>query len=186
MNRQQDISISRLRTGDERELERFYDAYFVPFVSFANSLLPSGEESKDLVHDVFASYWDARRDFRDLISVRAFFYRSIRNKCLNVLRHEKIKNAYTDETLRLAESDEHLFDVVLKREAHRLLHAEIRKLTPMEQRVLLLSLDGKSNDDIATELGIALSTVKSHKAKSYAELRDKLKYLRFLLLLLHH
>jgi RNA polymerase sigma-70 factor (ECF subfamily) len=173
-----------LRTGDEKELKLFYQEYFPLFVSFANRLLSSGEESKDLVHDVFASYWSARHDFHDLISIRAFFYRSIRNKCLNALRHEKIKSAYLAEALRRAGSDEHVFETILKREAFHVIHAEIRKLTEMERRVLLLSLEGKSNDEIAAELGIALATVKSHKARSYAELREKLKYLRLLLLLL--
>ena len=43
---------------------------------------------------------------------------------------------------------------------------------------------GKSNEEIAQELGIAVSTVKSHKAKGYAVLREKLQYLKILLLLL--
>ena len=57
-------------------------------------------------------------------------------------------------------------------------------MTIMEQKVLLLALDEKSNEEIAQELGIAVSTVKSHKAKSYAILREKLKYLKILFILL--
>ena len=53
----------------------------------------------------------------------------------------------------------------------------------MEQKVLLLTLEEKSNEEIAQELGIAVSTVKSHKAKGYAVLREKQQYLKILLLL---
>ena len=185
MENHDEVAIARLKGGDERELKCFYREYFALFVSFACSLLPSEEECKDVVHDVFVSYWNSRAEFDDLIAVRAFFYRSIRNKCLNVIRHKRVHEKYLTESLKQKESDDAIYETILKKEAFHLIHREIRKLTGMEQKVLLLSLEGKSNEDIAEILGITLSTVKSHKSRSYAELRKKLSYLRLLIILLH-
>lgn len=48
----------------------------------------------------------------------------------------------------------------------------------MEQKVLLLTLEEKSNEEIAQELGIAVSTVKSHKAKRLRSTKGKTTILK--------
>ena len=70
-----------------------------------------------------------------------------------------------------------MHETIMKKDIFHIIHNEIKHLTGMEQKIPLLALEEKSNEEIAQELGIAVSTVKSHKVKSYAELRQKLKYL---------
>lgn len=76
---------AQLKTGDERALQTFYEEYFAVFVAFARQLTGDEEEGKDVVQDVFLAYWNARREFDSLVAIRAFFYRSIRRKCLNII-----------------------------------------------------------------------------------------------------
>ena len=78
MNNRDQVLVEELKNGKEKTLKIFYEEYFALFVSFANSLLPSEEECKDVVHDVFLKYWDCKEDFNNLIAIRAFFYKSIR------------------------------------------------------------------------------------------------------------
>lgn len=184
MKRNDLLLVEELKDGKEKTLKSFYEEYFALFVSFANTLLPSEEECKDVVHDVFLKYWDIRNDFDNLVAIRAFFYKSIRNTCLNLLRHQQVQNKYLAENLQYLESDDFMHETIMKKEIFHIIHNEIRSLTTMEQKVLLLALEEKSNEEIAQELGIAVSTVKSHKAKSYAILREKLKYLKILFILL--
>ena len=54
----------------------------------------------------------------------------------------------------------------------------------MEQRVLLMAMDGMSNDEIARELTVSLNTVKTHKARAYQILRENLQELRTIIMLL--
>lgn len=95
-----------------------------------------------------------------------------------------MQNKYLAENLQYLESESFMHETVMKEEIFHVIHQEISHLTEMEQKVLLLTLEEKSNEEIAQELGIAVSTVKSHKAKGYAVLREKLQYLKILLLLL--
>lgn len=184
MDDQDQLLAEELKIGKEKTLKIFYEEYFALFVSFANSLLPSEEECKDVVHDVFLKYWNCRNDFDNIIAIRAFFYKSIRNTCLNIIRHQQVQNKYLAENLLQVQSEDFMHETIMKNEIFHIIHKAIKHLTGMEQKVLLLALDEKSNEEIAKELGIAVSTVKSHKAKSYAELRQKLQYLKTLLLLL--
>ena len=184
MKRNDLLLVEELKDGKEKTLKSFYEEYFALFVSFANNLLLSEEECKDVVHDVFLKYWDTRNDFDNLIAIRAFFYKTIRNTCLNLIRHQQVQNKYIAENLQYLESDDFMHETIIKKEIFHIIHNEIKSLTIMEQKVLLLALEEKSNEEIAQELGIAVSTVKSHKAKSYAILREKLKYLKILFILL--
>lgn len=182
MKEEEHISVFKLSQGDEEELKVFYEKHFALFVAFAKNLISSEEECKDIVHDIFIKYWKSRENFHNLFAIKAFFYKSIRNHCLNNIRHHKVQSHFVN--LRYAESAEFLYETVIKEEAIRIIYEEISKLSEMEQRVLLLSLDGKSNEEIATALHIAVSTVKTHKARSYSLLRKKLNLLKFILLLL--
>lgn len=174
---------AQLKTGDERALQTFYEEYFAVFVAFAHQLTGDEEEGKDVVQDVFLAYWNARREFDSLVAIRAFFYRSIRRKCLNIIRHGMVKARYAEECLAKAESDVYVEEKIVEQEMLHVIYREIGRLTPAEQQVLMLALDGKSNGEIAEELGVTLATVKSHKAKSYEILRRRLKYLRVLLMM---
>lgn len=173
-------NIFKLKEGDEQEIKKFYEEYVVLFIAFANHFLSSEEECKDVVHDVFLSYWEQRKMFDDIILIRAFFYKSIRNKCLNIIRHRQIQNRYEAESLMQVERDDLVYKTILQKEIAHMLHHEIQKLTGMEQKVLLAALHGKSNEEIAEEFHIAIATVKSYKAKAYAQLRLRLHHLSLL------
>ena len=70
---------------------------------------------------------------------------------------------------------EEVADIVLK---------EVDKLSETSRKIILRSLDGFSNEEIAEEFGVSVNTIKTHKARSYIILRKKLEHLRFLLLAL--
>ena len=116
MKKHDQLLVEELKNGKEKTLKSFYEEYFALFVSFANNLLPSEEECKDVVHDVFLKYWNTRNDFDNLIAIRAFFYKSIRNTCLNLIRHQQVQNKYLAENLQYLESESFIHETVVKEE----------------------------------------------------------------------
>ncbi len=160
--------------GSEISLEDFFDSNYHRFISFAFTYLSDKNECEDIVQDVFASFWEQKKIFPNLISIKAYFYTSIRNMCLNSIKHDLVKQKYYQDSKHKLESTEYFWEIVLRKEANGIIYDEINKLPSMEKKVLLLSLQEYSNAQIADELGIKINTVKTHKSRAYQVLRKRL------------
>lgn len=174
------VSPEKLKAGNEQAFADFYREYFSLFLSFASRFLNEREAARDVVQDVFIDYLKRRHSFLELIQIKVFFYRSIRNKCLNLIAKEKTRNKYIgyQET---STDNEYFLNAVIREEAAFMLYKEMEKLSPTGRQILEMALDGKSNEEIATQLSISVNTVKTHKARSYAQLRKQLSDLQLLL-----
>lgn len=178
------VSIKKLKAGDESELKRFYQLYFPHFLSYALGFIKSEDVCNDLVQEVYIAYWDKHKHFDDIISLKVYFYRAIRNKCLNEIRTQKsVEQISLDEIHHIASTD-YMEEHVIREEIALLVRQHIAKLTPQAQRILNLSLCGRNNQEIAEELSLSVNTVKTHKLKAYSQLRLELESLHALLLLL--
>lgn len=175
------VSPEKLKAGNEQAFADFYREYFSLFLSFALRFLNEREAARDVVQDVFIDYLKRRHSFLELIQIKVFFYRSIRNKCLNLIAKEKTRNKYIDYQDKERLTSEYLQNTILREEAAFMLYREIEKLSPTGQQILEMALDGKSNEEIATQLSISVNTVKTHKARSYAQLRKHLGNLHLFL-----
>ena len=179
-----DINIDKLQKGDESEFVNFYTDYFPYFSLFVAGYLKSKEHNRDIVQDVFLEYWKKRRDFSDPVSLKVFFYRSLRNRCLNEIRRSSAKQHYSIDDIAERESMEFLEEQVIREETAMIIRKNIAQLSPQVRQVLELSMTGISNQEIADKLDITIHTVKSHKKKAYLLLRDQLKNLVVLLILI--
>ena len=170
--------------NDKQEFDLFFKKYYTLFLSFACRYRLDKEEARDIVQDVFIAYWEQHENFDSVPATKAFFYRSISNRCLNFLKHEDVKSRYAESQMETMESEEFIQESIIREEISFIIRKKIKQLTPREQEVLILSLQNKSNQEIADLLSLSLPTVKSHKMHAYARLRTELDELRFLLLIL--
>ena len=63
---------------------------------------------------------------------------------------------------------------VTRQETMRMLYVAIDQLPPQTRNVILLNLEGKTNPEVAEELGISVNTVKCLKKSAYETLRGTL------------
>ena len=68
---------------------------------------------------------------------------------------------------------------------YRELYMTIGKLPPRAQEVILLYVDGKSNEEIARHLGLSIETIKSHKKNAIRFLKNHLGHLNLLIIILY-
>lgn len=179
-----EININKLREGDESEFKKFYTGYFPYFSTFVSGYLKSEEHNRDIVQDVFLEYWRKHKDFSDPVSLKVYFYRSLRNRCLNEIRKSNNRQCYSLEDIAQRESMEFLEEQVIQEEIAIIIKKEIESLSPKVREVMELSIAGMSNQEIADKLEVSLNTVKTHKKKAYTILRVQLKNLMALLALI--
>ena len=55
------------------------------------------------------------------------------------------------------------------------LYMYIEQLPSEQKKVILMSIEGYSWDEIAEKLGISVNTVKTHKSRGFKSLRSKLQ-----------
>ena len=183
MQEQIHLNIQNGNVRSKEEFDLFFQKYYSIFLSFTYRYRLSQEEAEDIVQEVFIHFWEQRFNFSDIISIKVFFYRSIRNRCLNYFKHEEIRERYADSVAKI-ESEDFLQENIIREEVSFFIREEIKQLPEREQQILILSLSGKSNQEIAEQLSIAIATVKTHKTRAYAQLRKTLSELRIILTLL--
>ena len=180
-----DPLIKHIRQGKRDAFRKVFEEHFHALCAFGYRYLGDPPAVEDLVQESFVGFWERRTQFDHPAAVKSFLYTSVRNKCLNHLKHEAVKQKHESALRYELESDQHFTRRVIEEETFRLLLEEIRDLPKASAEIMILALNGLKNPEIAEELGISVNTVKTQKKIAYARLKDKLgPYMGFLLFLL--
>ena len=165
--------ISDFAEGDERALRDIYEKFSPPMRLYARKYLKNNpEEIDDLVQDAFVALWEKRANFFTLDEAGAFLYHIIRNASLNRLRHLRVREKFAMR-FPFEDTESSYLDHILEAELFRHVMLVFNKLTPTTRKVYRLSLEGKPHEEIATQLGITINTVKKHKNNANHFMREK-------------
>ncbi len=172
----QNLSINKILRYDENAIRLLFEHYYVPLVLFAKNYVADIDECKDIIQEIFAVLIEKKERFESIDNLKAYFYQTTRNRCLKYLRHESVKEKYSQE-MKLNYSESFYFDQVLEEEVYMQLIDAVNRLPQQCRNVFMLVLENKSNNEIAEELGISIETVKSHKKSGKKILYNQLKNL---------
>lgn len=73
----------------------FFKSYYGRLYYYALQLLKDEEASRDIVSGVFAHVWE-NFDSYDMQTLPAFLLKTVKNKCLDYLRHTAVHAQYAD------------------------------------------------------------------------------------------
>jgi RNA polymerase sigma-70 factor (ECF subfamily) len=182
MNRQLDADSERnIRT----DFEHIYVTYYPRMLRFASEYVPSKADAENIVQDIFATLWEMRHIHPDKIYIASFIFTSLKNKCIDYLRHRLVVH----ETENLMQ-EEFRREMQIKYDSleafnHNLLQDEkieavIRKAIdalPEKCREIFIKnkLEGKTQKEIAREMNLSINTVETQMGIAYRKLREELK-----------
>lgn len=166
--------ISKLRARDKEAFHYLYKTYFSKMVLFAESYLYDEEEARDQVQNLFCYLWDCAGKLVITTSLKSYLLTSLRNRCLNVLRERRIRDEHNDKLFE-AQLFSGTEDVEIDEEVTRRLREALDALPDKCREIILLKIvEGKKNREIAEQLDIAETTVKTQVQRAYRMLRDRL------------
>ena len=165
--------VPTLKIEDKAVFKSVFDDFFVTLCLFAERYVIEPEMAADIVQESFVRLWQRRSRFEHLHQVKSFLYVSVRNLSLNEIKHKRVRVAYCKQ---LESGDPgHVFgEEIVEEESYRLLVQAIQKLPVQARRIMLLAMEGKTNKEIAEELGLSDGTVHSLKKTAYKRLREDL------------
>ncbi len=179
------LNKTKIKFGDGTQILviDFFYSFYAELTFYASKFNMDSAVCEDIIQDIFVALYERQNKFLNLKMLKAYFYTSIRNSCLDYIKHAKVEKKYFEASTHFSESEDFFLDQVLKNEAYSIIYSEINKLPEMGKKVVLLSLKENSNEEIAEKLEIAINTVRTHKARAYKVLRKKLEHvvLSFLL-----
>jgi RNA polymerase sigma-70 factor (family 1) len=177
----QDNTIIEFQRGDKESYRLIFNMLYPMMCLFAKKFINDSDDSEDIAQEVFIELWNQRAKFESLEQIKAFLYLSIKNRCLNFLKHINVRENYAQAALS---DNEPLFEeYVIEAEVVNSLNYAINNLPEQQKQVIILSLQGMKNEEIAQRMQISINTVKLYKKIAYQQLRAKIGTNPILLLL---
>ena len=172
-----------------KEMELLYKKFYVLLYRYAQTFLDDEDEAKDVVSDVFQRIWESWQQMDEQLINQldisaAFLYTSVRNRCLDKLRHEKATNHYASlvkATESLVSDDE----IVEFEKRITMLRKAIDKLPAYEQMVLRsVYFQHLSYKETAAQLNMSENMVHKRMTKAFRLLREMSGEYNYIALLL--
>lgn len=177
------VLVQNIQKGDSKALKHFFESFYPSVCIFARKYLKDVDMAEDIAQEAFIEFWNKREQFSDLRAMKGYIYTVTCNKCLN-----QIKLSHIREDIRRSQvsSDDYFYELVQEEEIYRIVYQAINDLPTQSRRIILLSLKGYKNREIAEELQVSVNTIKTLKKNAYKELRHKLQDHIFILFILNY
>lgn len=174
-------SIENINIRDEKAWKGLFSDFYAPLCHYAEQFCNDHCTAEDIVQDTLANIWKKDVSFKDHRHLTYYLYKSVYNNTMSQLRSQHSVVEITSE-VRIAWSEDE-FALTVREEMYRRMWSEIQNLPPRRREVIMMSIEGKSLQEIADELGVSLNTVKATKMKAIQGLRKATKSSPLLLLL---
>jgi RNA polymerase sigma-70 factor, ECF subfamily len=180
--------LEALAAGDITSFEMYFKSFYQPLCNYAYTFLQDKEEAEEIVQATFLSVWEKRAALSIRTSAKSYLYAMVRNACLNVIKHEKIKQKYAGEELALAARGyESVTQTISSNELESRIQDALEKLPEQCRLVFKLSrFEELKYTEIAEQLEISVKTVENHMGKALKIMREQLKdYLPLIIVLMN-
>lgn len=178
--------IVRLKAGDQTAFELLFHFYYPGLVMYSTQFTADRMEAEEIVQDFFVRFWQKHQQILLTDSLKSYLFLSVKNGCLNYLKHKKVEEKYIQQMAEL--SSRHIAydpDLYVASELQEKVKNAIDLLPEKCREIFIMSrIQGLKNEEIATNLNISKRTVETQISKALKVLRIELKdYIGIIILL---
>jgi RNA polymerase sigma-70 factor (ECF subfamily) len=175
-----------IRNGDRSIFDSVFKEFYSKLCAFAKDYVKSNDIAQELVQEVFFNLWESHSKIHIKSSLKAYLYRSVHNHCLNYIRqiNTRARNLQIEQIdewsdLLSLELREDVFDEIFTEKVEFELEKAIASLPEQCGNIFrLCRYENLSYPEIAKQLDISLSNVKTQMSRAMNKLRECMdKYL---------
>jgi len=170
------VFIRKLKSGNKKSFESLFLNTYQPLCDYALSITQCIEDAEGAVQDVFAALWTCRTTLDQGVNIKAYLFKSVKNRSLDVVQHKDIRRKYEDQMAAIfhdtpkSGSDESTSRLIKR------VREEVENLPERCKIVYLLHRrDGLTYAEIAHVLEISVKAVEARMSKALKILRKNLE-----------
>ena len=173
--------IDGVRRGDRAAFEAMYRAYYSPLVGFLYPYLGSEALAEEQVQELFLAIWRLREQWDVRTTLRAYLYRSARNRALNYLKHARIEEGAAsalpagEPSFGMGTAPPASDDTIVADDLAEAARRAIERLPRRCRTTFQLSRDhGLTYAEVAQAMGVSEHTVKIQMTRALKAIRHAL------------
>ena len=157
------------------EFENLFKSHYQELCAFANKYIQDVDASEEIVQEFFVKFWE-NREKENVTSQRSYLFTSIKNACLNQLKHIKVKEEYKQINQReMAESKITVEDEFEATELDQKIRESIQALPEGRRAIFIMSrFEGLKYKEIAEKLKLSVKTVENQMGSALKYLKSEL------------
>jgi len=175
-NKEENHLLQKALQGDAAAFEQIYRSYVRELCSFAAYYLKSTDTAKDIVQNVFLILWERRNSIRIEGCLKTYLFTSVRNLCINFLKHQTVHRTSMDvysQLFIIQTATPH--ELAVQQEFDTTLTHALEKIPERSRIVFILNrFFNMKYAEIADILEISVKTVDAHMVKAVQSLRSNL------------
>ncbi len=165
----------QIQSGSESAFEELFMQNYEQLIRFASKYHHDYEEQREIVQQVFADLWCRRKEINISSSPKAYLYRTVRNRSLNLKRHEAVRHKHEEYRKSKTENTIDADQPLLARELQQKIQYSLSILPDRTQEIFRMSREeGLKYREIAEALEVSVKTVEFQMGKALAALRREL------------
>jgi RNA polymerase sigma-70 factor (family 1) len=174
-NTNEDITlIARFQNGDKAAFTELYKLYSKVLYLNLVKLVKSEELASEILQEVFVVLWEKRGSIEIQASFRSYLFRIGENKVSDFFRKAKRNKDLLVKIKAIASGHySHIEEDIISREDFQIVKKAIDTLPPQRRQIFeLCKLQGKSYNEVSSQLGISTSTINDHIVKGTRTIRE--------------
>jgi RNA polymerase sigma-70 factor (ECF subfamily) len=172
----------------EQAIKQLFDAHFHQLVLSSFRYVNDYNQAEDIVQDVYVKVWQSFDELKQVENFKSYLFKAVKNSSLNYLRDRKAKQKFTIQSEGIHTTFEKSpEECQTDEETRNKIHSAINKLPEHWKEAFILSkYDNLKYHEIASALNISQKTVEKYISKSLQFLRQELKDLLLLGIIILH
>ena len=180
------LNLDVIHLWNDESLKMLYKNFYRALVVFSVQIVSELPVAEEIVQDVFVKIWQKQNTYKNVEVLKAYLYNAVRNESIDHVRHKNVEHGRVEvfeRDFRLMQEDDEQAVEQHREELFRRLLLAIEALPPRMRQFFMLTIQGKTSEEIAEEMRVSSHAVKKLRQRGLERLRKELPPEALLLLL---